>query len=187
MFIVYYVTCFIIIAAALLLAGLSSLLGFILKWEAKTSILVGIGTFFFLMCGVFGYQVYRENDFYGYGGDFDYWRTPLDYPYEITMIDVTDCGHITRWKDGGFIVAGITHYHKQDNIIVGKSSSTCFPHEKSEWFSFDTTTGIATEYETKAEYQQALKELGFSEEPELLTLEENVRLYWDKYRKRGIK
>jgi len=41
------------------------------------------------------------------------------------------------------------------------------------WFSFDTKTGIAVEYNTEDEYQRGLKRVGFDEEPILLTIEEN--------------
>jgi hypothetical protein len=206
MFLTYYVACFFVIAiaalfgmiVALLFGSASSLLSFIIsKRKTKTStsvrlgisasvglgtsILVGVGVFLLVIFSVYGYWIYRANDFYGYGGDFDFYRIPLDYPYEMVMIDVTDCGHIGEWQDTGIIVAGVTHYHKRDNIIVGRISSNCFPADEFGWFSFDTTTGIAVEYRDEQEYYQTLKGLGFNEAPELLTLDENAGLYWDSY------
>ncbi len=209
MFFLYYIACFLVIAiaalfgfiVALLFGSAGGILSFIIsKRQAKTatpvrfgisasvglgaSILAGVSAFLFVIFGVYGYWVYRENDFYGYGGDFDFYRIPLDYPYEMAMIDVTDCGYIGKWQDPGTILAGVTHYHKQDNIIVGQISSNCYPANGSGWFSFDTTTGIAIKYRNEQEYDQALKGLGFDEAPELLTLDENAGLYWDSYNKK---
>jgi len=81
-------------------------------------------------------------------------------------------------------VFGLSEYYKQGNIIVGRISATCFPFGNSGWFVFDTSTGTAIEYRDKQKYIQTLNKMGFSEEPDLLTLDENANLYWDSYEKR---
>lgn len=189
MFLTYYALfCVIIIVAGLFGVVSSGLYSFVSKRKNTVpasvgcSVLVGIGVFILAISSVCGYWNYRANDFYGYGGDFDYYRIPLDYPYEITMIDTTDCGAINKWKeDGSSIVFGVTEYYKQGNIIVGRISPSCFPFDNSGWFVFDTSTGEAIKYQNEQEYIQALKKIGFSEEPNLLTLDENADLYWDSY------
>lgn len=183
MFLVYYFACCIVVLVASIIGGISgSLTSMFGNSTKQTSILVGVGTFFLVIVGVWGYWIYGTTDYYGYGGDFDYYRIPLDYPYEISMIDTTDCGDITKWQEDRIILGGITQYHKQDNIIIGKISSECFFSHKSEWFSFDTSTGKAVLYASEKEYEQAIKELGFSKVPELLMLDDNARLYWKSYR-----
>ncbi len=179
MFIVYYIYCFRVLVVAIFIGIISGFLAFLWslligKRKIQMPILVGIGAFFLVICGVLGYWEYLTYDYENYGGDFDYYRIPLDYPYQLSMIDEIDCASITVWKnDNHSIVKGITHYHKQENIVVGKISADCFLADKSAWFSFDTTTGIAIKYETEEEYHQALKELGFNEEPTLPMIREN--------------
>ena len=91
----------------------------------------------------------------------------------MLAVDMIDCASITKWKEDNLLVTGITHYHKRENIVVGRISERCFLSDKSVWFSFDTETGIAVEYDTEDEYRQGLESLGFDDEPILLTVEEN--------------
>lgn len=180
MFFGYYLSgCLVIVIATLLGAG-SGYLTFLLSHRrTQVAIAVGTVTTLLVLLGICGYYViYTPNDYYNYAGDFDFYRMPLDYPYELSMIDMIDCAGISRWKEDKLLVAGISHYYKRDNLIVGKISAECFAVDTSAWFSFDTKTGRVEEYKTEEEFRRALKELGFDQEPELRTIQENWDLFW---------
>jgi hypothetical protein len=177
----YFAYCFVIILAAVLGIASGSLASVIGKRKKSTSILVGVGTAFFVLLGICGYYgAYLPHDYDHYGGDFDYYRMPLDYPYELSTIDTIECANISKWQEDKLLVTGITHYRKRDNIIVGKISEECFLSDRTEWFSFDTKTGRVVRYDSEEEFRKALQALGFDEAPELLTIQENWSLYRSK-------
>lgn len=178
----YYIAfCFVFIVAAFL-GVLGGFLTFLLtKRKTKSSVLAGIVVFFIVILGTCGYVgIYLPNDFYRYAGDFDYYRIPLDYPYELSMIDSMDCAAISKWKSDETIISGITHYYRNGNVVIGRTSDACFIQSQSEWFLFDTRTGKLSQYENSNEFDQAIQEIGFDRKPNLRTVQENWNLYWNK-------
>lgn len=162
------------------LLGLASgFLNFTFSKQKRLSILIGFATALFIFLSICAYWgIYLPSDYHNYAGGFDYYRMPLDYPYELLMIDMIDCAAISTWQEDNFLVYGITHYQKQNNIIVGKISTKCFSANKTEWFLFDTETGDIVRYDTEKELESSLKVFDFDTTLNLLTIKENWNLHW---------
>jgi hypothetical protein len=60
-----------------------------------------------------------SGNYWSYQGAFDYWRMPLEPPYELVMIDTQDDAAICKWKDGAAIVWGIKKYEKRGSLVAG--------------------------------------------------------------------
>lgn len=144
------------------------------------SIVAGSLIAFLSLSGILGYWFfYLPNDYYRYAGDFDYYRMPLDYPYELSMIDMIDCATISVWKENTSLMGGIRDYQKRDNVIIGTTSISCRSAERTGWFSFDTRTGDVVTYFSPEEFKAAARLIYPNEEIKLLTVRENWDLHWD--------
>lgn len=116
-------------------------------------------------------------------GLYDHYRIPLEYPYEMSAFDTLDTMNISTWKNfsGDNFISNVIEFRKQDHILAGKYlTNTHYANDKGihNWFIFDCQSGHIRSFNTHQEYLKALKELGFSEEPQLLSNQENWNTFW---------
>ncbi|MHC4704124.1 MAG: hypothetical protein ACYTFQ_26485 [Planctomycetota bacterium] len=122
-------------------------------------------------------------DYWKYPGAYDWYRMPLEYPYELHMIDDINDAGLRSWaeEDGTLSedISGIRRYHKQGNLVFGQYVSRRIdrpPH--TSWFTFDCNTGHVEKFLEKEDYLESIRMLGFEKEPNLLTVRENWEKYW---------
>jgi hypothetical protein len=146
-------------------------------------------------------EVRYSDDFYKSQGLTDWWRLPLDYPYEILFIDVTDHGSIQKTDCKGKAgdadpadfpevqpqLFDVRAYYKKGPLVVGYiyedewRSYEKTKHRDTVWFSFDCSTGESLTYGSREDYVQGLGRLGFTEEPELVPVREQLDRYWAEH------
>jgi hypothetical protein len=116
------------------------------------------------------------DDYWKSTGAWDWWRMPLEYPYELIAVGNKDMGSIMEWETGTQYVFGVTEFYKSGNLIAGKASSY-----QGHLFVFDCSNGIVVWYENETEFRDALVDFGLGREPVMLTVEENMDLYWEAH------
>ena len=104
---------------------------------------------------------------------------------------------VTRYhKEGNIIVGEISPHHserrwltiKYENVGTKQTEEEYYIWQDSlkehlsqfpekTWFAFDCASGALNRYETHENYLEALDSLGFESVPDLLTIQENWRLY----------
>lgn len=130
------------------------------------------------------YQTYQENfDYYGYQGFADFWRTPLQYPYDMVIIDSFDTGHLSVWQNNS-VLSNITRYTQYQQWVIGERlERNRNPNDMAEinWFIFDCQTGQATIFTDEQSYLTALQQHGIPQELPLFTIRENWEVYWENY------
>lgn len=164
----YWFLFFILITIAGLAASAAGLVTFSIgkknnpeNKRATRGILVGIGTFFLVICGFCGYEIYREEyDFYGYAGLGDWIRIPLQYPYELRGDIGFEYVSLGVWKEDNNIVDHVRKYTVRGSILVGEVGP-------KRWFSFNMDSGKLVYYSTEDELNAAWAEFGFDGKPEL--------------------
>ena len=131
------------------------------------------------MCAVGIYLAEKDtDDYWNSKGAWDYWRMPLEEPYQLSMVDTLDNAAIGRWKKGGSIVWGISKYEKRGILLAGCCEKNQFSQNENKWFIFDCASGSAEEFESKEEFLQACETHGFSQPLNMKTIKENWALYW---------
>lgn len=131
------------------------------------------------ICGLGLYLSYKdEGDYWEYQGAFDFWRMPLEEPYELVMIDVTDEAAISEWQDGTNIVSGIRKYEKRGHLVAGYYEREFFNSKESGWFLFDCASGRAEKFGTEQSLTETCATRGFSPPIQMKTIHENWTLYW---------
>ena len=190
----------VIIFWAILLAPLGLFLGLVLMF-AGTSILYrfrntpkekrlsawakfGFSVLFTMafvpvMC-IFGiYMMEKDtNNYWKSEGAWDYWRMPLEEPYELVMIDTMDSASIGKWKDGSAIVADIIEYEKQGSVLAGHCRDICFGSNAEHWVLFDCTTGRADDYANKEALETACQQRGLRMPLAMKSIQANWDQYW---------
>jgi hypothetical protein len=116
------------------------------------------------------------DDYWKSGGAWDWWRMPLEYPYELIAVGTTETGSIMEWETGNQHVYGVTKFYKKGNLIAGEASSY-----QGTLFIFDCSNGTAFWYDNETEFREAMIKLGFDKETIFLTVEENMDLYWKEH------
>ena len=140
--------------------------------------------FFFLFWAfVFVHEQNASKDYWNYDGAYDWYRMPLEYPYELQMIDVIDEASIGVFAHAAGSVSkdisDIRRYYKQGPLVLGQCDRLRWDDSaKPSWFIFDCNTGHAQIFSTKDEYLSSIKKHGFEREPALLTVRENWDRYW---------
>jgi len=133
-----------------------------------------------LVCAIFvpvmlclgGYLMEKDlDDYWASKGAWDWWRMPLEYPYELIAVGSLDMGSISNWETDEQPVFGVTRFYKSGNIVAGEIAAN-YSSYQGQWFSFDCSNGQVAWYDSKVEFHQALDELA---------VEENMRLYWDSH------
>ncbi len=155
------------------------------------TIVIGIGITGILMVSFVHYSISQsksdELDFWSNAGEFDFYRMPLDYPYELTMVDVRDKASIGIWSHASNApsikqdIHGIRRYLKQGPILVGEEDDSRFGGTTNRnWFWFDCVSGNGMIFTNRQEYITAIGPFGFTNEPSLKTVEENWDEFWTK-------
>jgi hypothetical protein len=149
----------------------------------------GIGCLFTILfvpavCGFLIFLSFKdENNYWAYEGAFDFWRMPLEEPYELVMIDTLDHAGIGKWKENSFIIHGITEYEKRGPLLAGYYSDHFHPETKG-WFLFDCRTGNLERFPTETQFSAACAEQGFTNPVRMRTIQENWDLYWSNPNRR---
>jgi len=133
------------------------------------------------------YDQTKVDNYWEYEGFRDYFRMPLEKPYELVMIDEIDNASIEVWKDNFDIdISDITHYEKRGFVIFGKCHKSSFDgkdwHKTKRWFVFDLKSGEKSFFDTQLELFIALQKMEI-EDIQLRTVEENWHAYWKSPRK----
>jgi len=124
-------------------------------------------------------------DYWNYRGAYDWYRMPLEYPYELRMIDGIDNAYLASFSQeagvAGKDISRIRRYYKQGSLVLGQCDDF-YREERSQpsWFIFDCNTGRAETFTKKEEYLRAINKYGFEKEPRLPTVKAN----WDSFRAR---
>ena len=131
------------------------------------------------ICGLGLYLSYKDqNNFWEYKGAFDFWRMPLEEPYQLVIIDTMEQAGISKWQDGSYIVYGILKYEKRGQLVAGYCERRTFKPEKTGWFLFDCVTGKAVDFGSEQLFVEACEKRGFSPPIQMKTIPENWTLYW---------
>ncbi len=137
------------------------------------------------MCGLGIYlSCKNENNYWEYRGAFDFYRVPLEEPYELAMVDDLDDAAIGRWKEGGHIVSGIQMYEKRGPLVAGYRRRSSGTSDKPRWFLFDCVTGQTDRFESREALSEACRSRGFDPPMRMRTIRENWTLYWQNPRRR---
>jgi hypothetical protein len=115
-------------------------------------------------------------DYWKSSGAWDWWRMPLEYPYELIAVGTQDIGYIREWETNTQYVDGIARFYKNGNLIAGEASSY-----QGKLFIFDCSNGTVIWYDNEAEFREAMVNFGFDRETVFLTVEENMKLYWKEH------
>jgi hypothetical protein len=118
------------------------------------------------------------NDYWNYEGAFDYWRMPLEPPYQLSMIDTLDEASILKWKDGLVIVSCITKYEKRGPLIAGFREGERISREPA-WFLFDCRNGEVSRFADEESLNKACTESGFAPPLIMRSIQENWDSYWE--------
>ncbi len=143
------------------------------------------GAFLFILFWVvvFAVELHASKDYWNYKGAYDWYRMPLEYPYELTMIDRLDNASVDIWADSGVRkeveLDPIRKVCKYEGMLVGTTSyfHREIGREDTSWFILDLGTGSVEEFSSEGEFHDRLAERGISVPPNLVTLSE----YWDSY------
>lgn len=128
-------------------------------------------------------------DYWRYDGVQDYFRMPLEPPYELVMIDTIDYASINVWKENsGSQLSGITHYEKRGYLIFGERSNEWIESQRTEedreWFIFDLSNGDKSLFESEEYFKAELASRGH-ENIKLKTVLQNWNEYWRHPRRKA--
>ena len=162
------------------------------------SVITGIILFVSLCAMMIGQELMTAGNYWKDQGAYDFFRMPLEYPYELVMLDDINDAILQTWDNSGYKMLsedielvnfgniwGIRHYYKQGNIVLGEfvpklydNSQQSWTSPPESWFVFDCNSGQAQTFKNKTSYLNKLKGLGFEEEPKLLSVRENWDNFW---------
>jgi hypothetical protein len=149
-------------------------------------------------------QLSTADNYWESRGFGDWYRMPLEYPYELVTTQLDADADIRAWQTDRNIVRAVVKYHKSGNLLVGEIDPHAFglnaerttepleewyhrqdslykyyaENPRPSWFTFDCGTGKATVYDSHEDFVAAVHALGVEGEPELLSIRENWKLYW---------
>jgi len=118
-----------------------------------------------------------SGDYWNYQGAFDYYRMPLEPPYELTMIDTLDDAAIVKWKGDSAIIWSITKYEKRGVLIAGFREEERTLGEPA-WFLFDCRDGAVSKFADEESLSRACAESGFTPPLVMRSIQENWDSYW---------
>ncbi|UCG46978.1 MAG: hypothetical protein JSU94_15945 [Phycisphaerales bacterium] len=122
-------------------------------------------------------------DYWNYQGAYDWYRMPLEYPYELRMIDSIDNAYLASFSAEAGVaskdISRIRRYYKEGFLVLGQCDDSCRAEPcRPSWFIFACNTGQVETFSKKEEYLQRIEKYGFEKEPELLTVKENWGSFW---------
>jgi hypothetical protein len=114
-----------------------------------------------------------DEDFFTDYGAWDFYRFPLAYPYQITMIDGTRDGGITTYNPEEnvyfHIVTGITQCAFDARFLVGKNDDG--------WFVFEFENKKTQPFDSKEEAITEAVKQGFDSKLEVMSIDEQYRSF----------
>ncbi len=115
-----------------------------------------------------------SDNYWEYQGAFDYWRMPLEPPYELVMVDTLGEAAIHQWKNDSApaILWGITKYEKRGPLVAG------FYEGEHGWFLFDCTNGAIAKFTDRESFHKACTDKGFTSLPAMMSIRDNWHCYW---------
>ncbi len=176
------IVCAIILLIALLVAIVLAITGCI-KGRRAAWFIGSLAVALVILATSYGIYVFGPRDYWSYQGAYDWWRMPLEYPYQLKMIDGLDEASVSIWADSGvrkeFDLRGIRKVRKYEGMLVGTTSEFCreIGSQITIWFILDLGTGSVERFSSEDEFHGRLAERGISVPPNLVTLSE----YWDSY------
>ena len=161
------------------------------------SLLLGSVIFVFLFIAS-GYLMYREEnlslDYWRHKGTYDWlklsyesYRVPLEYPYELYMGKGWDNADIRGWWNAfsdeeeekrRIIIFNVLSLYKHNSLVIGEYSTATYGTEPEAWFIFDCNDGSKILYENKAEFLDAIKDVGASAELRLTPVKQAWKEFW---------
>ena len=121
----------------------------------------------------------RSDDYWNYQGAFDYWRMPLEPPYELSMLNSLDEASISTWKSNSCLIAGITQYEKKGKYLAGCNSDPLVHPEMLGYFIFNCQTGELKKYADERNFSSACHEIGYVIPVPLKSVQKNWDVYWE--------
>jgi hypothetical protein len=125
----------------------------------------------------------NSGDYWNHEGAFDYYRMPLEPPYQLSMIDTLDDAGISKWKEGSQIVWNITKYEKRGPLIAGFREEERTSREPA-WFLFDCSDGAVSKFADEESLSRACAERGFTPPLAMRSIKENWDSYWKDPKRR---
>lgn len=137
------------------------------------------------MCIIGVYMMGKDVDNYWESqGAWDYWRMPLEEPYELETYDSFASARIGKWKNESRLIDSIIEYEKQGSTVIGYCSASDFHSKPAYWFTFDCTTGQIEEHADKEALEKACQQKGLHLPLAMKSLQENWDLYWSNPNRR---
>jgi signal transduction histidine kinase len=114
-------------------------------------------------------------DFFNNEGEYDWYRFPLAYPYEILAIDSLDAGSLKRYDEDSYssgFSGYITHLSFTKSFLLARTVAEKWTKNQTPaWVLFDFKTGKTISFKSKQELIDAAKSLGYSGDVDLLSIE----------------
>lgn len=128
------------------------------------------------------FRMYKDqDDYWRYEGAFDFYRMPLEEPYELVMIDSLDKASIGRWQESESLIWGIIRYERRANFLIGETTDESFPDRNSRptgWFIFDLTSGHLYKYRSLSELREEAPSHGIQPPFAFTSIKDNWDHYW---------
>ena len=111
----------------------------------------------------------------------DWHRWPIEYPYEMTMMDPSDGADLSEWgEQGKTILRDITYYNKINDYIIGKAMQRNLPNDTNKWFVFHLSDTNLILCNSPDELKDSLENFGFEKIPELSPILEHYNNFISK-------
>ena len=123
-------------------------------------------------------MAFRSNNYWEDAGFGDFWRMPLEPPYQLEMIDSLDEASIGEWKSNKWHLGGVTKYVKEGDILAGRFNNSGETRTNG-YFLFDCKTGRLEKFDEEKAFNSACAERGLAQPATLNSVKENWNLYWD--------
>ncbi len=152
---------------------------------AKTvGVIISITIIAFIIFG-FVRMFQLESDYWKSKGFDEFYRMPLEYPYEMLLVSGDNLSELCEWPNEPTlghksIIMNIAKYHKEGKFVVGEIQPDSVRNSLSGnhaviWFIFNCSTGRYKFIQNKDEYLNELLAQGIKTEPQLKTFKE---FYW---------
>ncbi|MBO7327493.1 MAG: hypothetical protein J6W00_01815, partial [Lentisphaeria bacterium] len=129
-------------------------------WNGKNKIILFLVIFIgmILLPGCDDFPTRPGEGFYSYQGYRDWWRIPLDYPYQIHIVDSFEQGYFEKYDPstlvaeakGDVLISEITAFAENDKYWLFKS--------KKAFSLFDITTQKVQQIDSEKEFLKLLSQ-----------------------------
>lgn len=157
-------------------------------------IILSFCTILSLGTSVFIAYSYIENrtGYWNDPGFADYYRVPLEYPYQLSMVDAPYEAILDIWNDTNSVsvvnpdIYGIDSLNIVNNIVFVKLDRNNIYYtngkvENKKWFILDCTTGKINYYTSEAILKTHLDSLSIDSSISLISVNDYYNEYWDEH------